>query len=166
MRRQKGSVTVEFTLVGIPLIFSLISIVEISRGMWIYHTEAYAVHRATRYIASHGAGCSQSGNSCTVTVGSIANTLAGAGVGLAPSEWNVTFYSASGTNNQTCNPLSSCQSNSAAWPPSPDNTEGVGIAISGSYPFKSALAMLFPGARPTAFGTFNLPAYSQDLIQF
>ena len=34
------------TLVGIPIIFTLICVFEISRGMWIYHTLAYAVNDA------------------------------------------------------------------------------------------------------------------------
>jgi Flp pilus assembly protein TadG len=166
MRRQRGAVTLEFTLVGIPLIFALISIVEMARGMWIYHAQEYAVNAGARYIVVHGSGCSVSGNSCTVTVGNIATTIANAGIGLVPSQWNVTLYSASGTNNQTCNPLSSCLSSSTVWPPSPDNSEGVGVAVKGSYPFQSALAMFFPGTKPTQFGTFNLPAYAQHLIQF
>ena len=36
--RCGGQSLVEFTLVGIPLIFVLISVFEISRGMWMYHT--------------------------------------------------------------------------------------------------------------------------------
>ncbi len=166
MRKRKGAVTVEFTLVGIPLIFVLISTVEMSRGMWMYQTQAYAVNAAARYVAMHGVGCSSNGNSCTVTVGSIATVLANTGVGLSTSQWNVTLYSASGSHNQTCNPLSTCAANSTAWPPSPDNTEGYGIAIKGSYPFTSALAMFYPGTKAQQFGTFNLPAYSQHLIQF
>jgi Flp pilus assembly protein TadG len=39
----KGSAIVEFTLVAIPLIFIQISIVEICRGMWDYHSLAQAV---------------------------------------------------------------------------------------------------------------------------
>jgi len=166
MRGRKGSVTLEFAMVGIPLIFALISIEEMSRGMWLYHTQEYAVNAGARYVVVHGAGCATSGNSCGVTVGNIATTIANGGVGLVPSEWNVTLLSASGTNNYTCNPLSNCLTDSTTWPPSPDNTEGVGVAVKGSYPFSSALAMFFPGTQTTFFGTYNLPAYAQHLIQF
>jgi Flp pilus assembly protein TadG len=166
MRNRKGSVTVEFAMVGIPLIFALISTVEMSRAMWMYQTQAYAINVGARYAAMHGAGCAASGNSCTTTIGSIATVISNAGVGLIPSSWNVTLYSASGSNNQTCNPLSSCLTNTTVWPPSPDNTEGEGIAITGSYPLNSALAMFFPGTKPTNFGSYNLPAYAQHLIQF
>jgi len=152
--------------VGIPLIFALISTVEMARGMWIYETQAYAINAGARYVAVHGVGCTTAGNACGATLNSIATSIANAGVGLVPGSWNVALFSASGTNNQTCNPLSSCFGNNTVWPPSPDNTVGVGIAVAGSYPFTSALAMFFPGSRRTQFGTFNMPAYAQHLIQF
>ena len=44
--RERGTTLLEFTLVGIPLIFLLISTVEISRGMWQYHTLAHLPHNA------------------------------------------------------------------------------------------------------------------------
>jgi len=166
MRRKRGSVTVEFTLVGIPLIFALISVVEISRGMWIYDTEAFAISQGARYAVVHGADCTQNGNTCTATVGIIATVIANNGVGLVPSNWNVTLVSASGNNNIPCNPLSSCLSNVAIWPPSPDNAQGTSVAITATYPFASALAMIFPGAKPVTFGTVSLPAYSKQVIQF
>jgi Flp pilus assembly protein TadG len=37
-RTRRGSSILEFVLVGIPIIFVLISLFEISRGMWTYHT--------------------------------------------------------------------------------------------------------------------------------
>lgn len=166
MRRRRGSVTVEFTLVGIPLMFALISTVEMSRGMWIYHTETYAVSQAVRYVVVHGEECSQNGNTCTATVGDIASTIASSGVGLVPSLWNVTLVSASGNHNTICNPLNTCFGNSTVWPPSPDNALGANVAISATYPFTSALSMFFPGSEPVSFGTFNLPAYSKQTIQF
>jgi Flp pilus assembly protein TadG len=166
MRRQRGSVTVEFSLVGIPLIFALISIVEMSRGMWIYHNQTYAVSQGVRYAVVHGAACAKNGNTCTTTVAAISTVLANNGLGLAPSQWNLTLVSASGSNNVTCHPLSNCLSNATVWPPSPDNTEGSSVAISSSYPFSSALCMFFPGATPVHFGTYNLPAYSKQIIQF
>ena len=42
-RAQRGATTIEMTLVGIPIIFLLISTFEISRGMWMYNTAATAV---------------------------------------------------------------------------------------------------------------------------
>lgn len=166
MKRQRGAVTVEFTLVGIPLIFTLISTIEMSRGMWMYQTQAYAINQGVRYLVVHGADCTASGNTCTTTVGSIATVIANDGVGLVPSLWNVKLVSASGSNNVTCNPLSTCLTNNTVWPPSPDNALGTTVAISGSYPFSSALFMFFPGTTPVHFGTYNLGASSKQAIMF
>ena len=53
MRRAKGNrkgvAMIEFTFVGIPMIFVLVSSFEMARGMWIYHTMAYAVKEGARY---------------------------------------------------------------------------------------------------------------------
>ena len=166
MRRERGASTLEFTLVGIPLIFGLISTVEMARGMWIYQTQTYAVHQGVRYAVVHGYDCTQNGNTCTMTVGNIANVLANAGVGLVTSQWDVTLVSASGSNNVTCNPLSSCLSNNTVWPPSPDNTVGSSVGINATYPFASGISMFYPGTKPILFGTVNLPAYSKQVIQF
>jgi len=153
-------------MVGIPLILALISTVEMSRGMWMYHNQTFAIHQGARYVVVHGADCSLNGNTCTTTVGSIASTIANSGVGLQPTLWNVTLVSNSGSNNVSCNPLSSCLANSTVWPPSPDNALGTNVAISATYPFSSALLMFFPGTKPTQFATFNLPAYAKQTIQF
>ena len=67
-----GSTLMEFVLVGIPIIFVLISTFEIARGMWAYQTLAYSVKRGLRYAIVHGWNCGQSGNTCNVTVGQIA----------------------------------------------------------------------------------------------
>jgi hypothetical protein len=50
-QRQRGSAMIEFTLVGIPMIFLLISIFEISRAMWNYHTLAFAIREGTSALA-------------------------------------------------------------------------------------------------------------------
>lgn len=164
--RRKGAVTVEFALVGIPLIFAIISTVEMSRGMWIYFSQTQAVREGARFIVVRGADCLTNGNTCSVTVADIANALATSGVGLIPSQWNVNLVSSSGANNVSCRPLSNCLTNTTTWPPYPDNQVGSTVAISGSYPFASALAMFWPGAKAVSFGAFNLPAYSQQLIQY
>src|SRR6266849_3318008 len=83
--RGLGSATLEMTLVGIPMIFVLISIIEVSRGMWIYHTLSYAVREGTRYTIVHGVNCKTSPNNCAVTVGQIATVIQNAAVGLYDS---------------------------------------------------------------------------------
>jgi hypothetical protein len=64
----------EFVLIGIPVIFVLISIFEIARGMWTYHTMAYAVREGVRYASVHGKGCA-SPNTCQVTIGQITSVI-------------------------------------------------------------------------------------------
>src|SRR5258708_26191990 len=89
-RRQKGSSMLEFVLVGIPVIFVLISLFEIARGMWTYHTMAYAVREGVRYATVHGKGCA-SPNTVQVTIGQITSVIKAAGVGLPPSTTTVTL---------------------------------------------------------------------------
>ena len=62
-RSRAGQAMVEFTFVGIPLMFTLISIFEVSRGMWIYHTLAYSVKNGVRFASVHGINCVN----CTAT---------------------------------------------------------------------------------------------------
>src|SRR5579864_8111966 len=77
-----GKATIEFTLVGIPLVFVLISTVEMARGMWIYHTLAHAVREGTRFTIVQGADCKLAANKCTVKVADIAGVIQNAAVGL------------------------------------------------------------------------------------
>ena len=63
MRRKRsgehgGSTFLEFVLVGVPVIFVMFSTFEMARGMWSYHSLAYAVREGTRYAIVHGASCS------------------------------------------------------------------------------------------------------------
>src|SRR6266705_3011910 len=89
-RTRRGSSILEFVLVGIPIIFVLISLFEISRGMWTYHTMAYAVREGVRYATVHGKGCA-SPNTCQVTIGNITSQIKAAGIGLDPGAVTLTF---------------------------------------------------------------------------
>jgi Flp pilus assembly protein TadG len=161
---EKGQALIEFTLVAIPLIFTIISVVEISRGMWAYHSICYGVNEAIRFASTKGKGCSSGTNTCGVTVGGMAQQIA-TSVGLPSADLNVTLTSATG--NVSCNPVSACYSNVTAWPPDGANSPGMDIKIAGQYTFVSALGMFWPGAGSgTNFGTFYLPAYSRQQIQF
>jgi Flp pilus assembly protein TadG len=164
-RRQRGSAMIEFTLVGIPMMFLLISIFEMSRAMWNYHTLAFAVREGTRYAVVHGAGCSTDPrNSCQATVAKVAQQIQNAGIGLDPAELTLTFTSSG--NSIKCT-LNTCLRTATNWPEAPKNTPGNAIAISGSLPFQSALAMFWPGAgKGVAIPTAYLTAGSSDIIQF
>jgi Flp pilus assembly protein TadG len=161
-RGRKGNAIIEFTLVAIPLIFIQISIVEICRGMWDYHSLAQGVKAATRAAATRGADCA--GTACAMTVGQIANTISGFAVGMPASALNVTLTSDAG--NVTCNPLSSCTSSSTVWPPAGGNAVGSDIIISGSYNFTSMLMMFVPGTNGMQFSGVTFTAKSRQVILY
>lgn len=156
---------IEFTLAGIASLFLIISTVEISRGMWNYHTLAYAVREGARYVSFRGKGCTNTGNSCSVTIGNIATQIADVGIGLPAGQVDVTFTTNSGANTP-CTPLSTCFSNATVWPPASDNAPGGTVTISAKYTFQSALAMFWPGAPSPSFGTIVFPASSTQVIMF
>src|ERR1700685_3638067 len=100
-RKRLCQIMIEFTFVGIPLIFSLISVFEVSRGMWIYHTLAYSVKEGVRYAIVHGVDCYYNPpavlNNCQVTASQVAAVVEKAGVGLDPAATTLTFISTGGT---------------------------------------------------------------------
>jgi len=182
-RKRLGQTLVEFTFVGIPIIFILISIFEVSRGMWIYHTLAYSVKVGIRYASVHGINCVNGNgnpNDCTVNMGpasapsagtqaSIAYVIRQAAVGLDPKKTTVVF-NASGTTT-TCSLDVSGGSNpcpATVWPPNDGVTDAVGkpIRIDITTPFNSAIAMLWPGAKVVRFAGGSLGASSSDYVQF
>lgn len=158
---------IEFVLVGIPLIFIIISTFEISRGMWMYHTLAAGVKEGTRYAVVHGQNCALPPNTCSVNISQIATKIKTAGTGLPTDSVTLTFADAGG-NSQSCL-MSDCIAyyTSAMWPSSTENAPGLKIRITGVYKFRSAIAMLWPGAGgPFSMGTINLSASSRESIQF
>lgn len=154
----------EFTLVAVPLIFILVSIVELSRGMWLYSTLAFSVRTGTRYAVVHGANCASASSSCPVTLGALAQVIQSGATGLPATQLNITLATAN--TSKSCAPLSTCLTDSSTWPPTSDNTVGTDVTISGTYPFHSALAMFWPGSGKVNFSTVNLAATSQEEIVF
>jgi Flp pilus assembly protein TadG len=167
---RRGSVMVEFALCAIPLLFVVISLFWMSMGMWEYHTLAEAVNETARYAALHGADCV--GQTCATTVEQIANTLAGRASGIPSGQLNVTLTSADPNGTYTCNPLSSCQSNSSAWPTLPGNTAvthsttGTDISISATYRFSSPISMWAAKSGNVQFGTVTLGANSTQPVLY
>ena len=164
-RHQKGNTALEFVLVGIPMIFIFLSIVEISRGMWIYHTLAYAVREGVRYASVHGVGCA-SPNTCQVTIGNITNVIQSAGVGLDPSAVTLTFTSANGS--ASTDTMTNQASSTTTWPPAGSNVAGQNVQISAKYPFRTFLAVFWTGAGSglNDSAVFYLPASSTEPIQY
>ena len=94
---QSGQSLIEFTFVGIPGMFTLIGIFEISRAMWIYSTLNHAAQEGVRYAIVHGEDCGNNGNNCQVNLGpatnncnntnsTIAEVIQCAGIGLDPAK--------------------------------------------------------------------------------
>src|SRR5262249_14968837 len=117
-RRRRGTALMEFTLVAIPLIFLVISIFEIARGMWIYHTIAYAVQQGARFSIVHGEVCTKTSPACIVSVGAVARVIRANAVGLDPAQFGIVLRSQNST--ETCLPLNSCLENGGNWPPAGD----------------------------------------------
>src|SRR4051794_23819275 len=162
--RRKGQALLEFTLTAIPMMFLLISVEEMARGMWIYTTLAHAVKEATRYGIVHGADCAQADSSCPVTLGQVATRIQQAGQGLDPAHLNVVLQTSNGT--QSCSPLSGCLSSSMTWPAAPDNSVGLPLTVSATYPFNSALAMFIPQVGAISFKVINFSAASKEEIRY
>jgi Flp pilus assembly protein TadG len=166
-KRQRGSTLVEFALVVIPAIFIVISTVELGRGMWNYHTLSRAVNDGARLASIRGAGCTTGGNTCSITVGTIATTIATSAIGLPAANFNVTLTTDSGAAT-ACNPLNSCLSNATVWPPSTNsnNLKDKNVTVSAAYNFKSAMAIFWPGNSPVQFGAVTFGASSTQRILF
>ena len=145
----------------------LISTFQLAMAMWNYHTMALMVHEATRYAAVRGVGCTKPGNTCSVTVGTIARQISSVGIGIPSDSVNVTLTTDSGAQT-SCAPLNSCFSNTTVWPPSSnlDNRTGKLITISAIYQFRSALIFFWPGQGTQKFGAIWLPASSTQSIIF
>jgi Flp pilus assembly protein TadG len=178
-RRQSGSTIVEFTLVGIPLIFVLISIFEISRGMWLYETAAHAVREGARYAAVHGNTCNPP-NACAINIGTlnaaggtsflgIAQVIQNAGVGLDPDLLTVTISAGVGAAPLVIagpSTLTALLANSVTFSNLSGSGPGEDVVIKGSYEFRSALAMFWPGGGHTSFAVVHLAATSRERIEF
>jgi Flp pilus assembly protein TadG len=166
---RKGNATLEFTLVGLPLIFVLLSVASMCFGMFTLHTMQEAVEQGARYTITHGSTCSLGANSCSTTVGTIADAIASAAPGVINNSLNVTLIPNSGTGHQTsCNPVSICHGNSTTWPPATnsDNNVGNDIVITADFTYTSPIAMFWPGTGATRFGTVAFHAISRQRLMF
>lgn len=159
------------------MMFLLISIFEISRGMWMYHTLAHAVKEGTRFAIVHGNNCNIFPNSCASTIRDIATRINWAGTGIVPSEMeNVRFEST--TRTIVCPTLAGCLDAGAlgdtCWPAAcpgqpadAGGNRGAQIQISAEFMFHSAIAMFWPGAGGGMnYPAFRLPALSSESIQY
>jgi Flp pilus assembly protein TadG len=162
-RRRSGQSLVEFTLMGIPMVFVTISVVYMSIGMWQFYSLAYASDMTARYVSVHGATCAQNGNTCTITVGNVATFFASQAMSLDTSKVIVKLTDGSGTT--TCSPLNGCTSTSTQFPSASYNSVGSDITITATYGVKSPLAMFWPPDVDWAHD-YTLGAKSRQRIMF
>lgn len=173
-KARRGNSLIEFTLVGIPLFFILISTFEMARAMWVYHTLAYAAKEGTRFVATKGNDCAVNPNSCAVKLQDVAKKIQYAGIGLDPSQLQVRFVSLTRTIGYQ-SLQTTLNDATTYWPANAPGSASVDIGadpgqdleIDVTYPFQSAIAFFWPGAgQGWTFGTFTLPASSKEQIQF
>ena len=165
-RRQgsRGSTVLEFALAGIPMMMAFIGIVQMGLTMWTYQTLSYATKELNRYIAVHGTHCGSGSNNCKLTVANVATAAEGYAIGLNTSSLNLTLTSPS--TSYTCNPVTSCSSNSNQWPPSTDSTVGTAIQVRMTYQVNPAFTMMWGGAKAASYGSYTLGAYSKQRVLF
>ncbi len=157
---QRGNSILEFALVCVPFLIALVGVIDLARGIWLYHTLANAVKTGARYAIVHGKTCADLSPSCAVSVAAVVQTVQKSGVGLDPAQLSLTLTSTSG--DQICAPASSCGARAELWPAASEGQTGQTIMISGAYPFRAVLGMFWPGGAPA----FDLYASSQGTIQF
>jgi Flp pilus assembly protein TadG len=172
---ERGSQTLEFTMVGIPLIFILFSIANMCFSMLTLHTLQEAVEQGARYTVTRGSSC-QSPNSCAVKVQDIAGVIAGAAPGISKSSLQVTLTTASGAATP-CNPVSAClascstgcsASRTSTWPPaaSGDSAPGKDIVITADCALTAPMFMFWPGAGSTKISSTHFYANSRQQLMF
>ena len=111
----------------------------------------------------HGATCSQNGNSCTITVGTIAKFFEAESQALNSGQAIMALTDGSGTT--TCNPVSSCTSSSTQFPNASYNSVGSNITVKATYTLKNPFFMYWPPDSDVAHD-FTVAATSQARILF
>ena len=161
---QRGIALIEFTIVGIPVIFLTTSIIDMSLESWNFHSMVYAIEVADRYACAHGKTCSKGGNTCTIKVQDVASMISHQALGLDPSSMNVILTTNSATTN--CFPLNACFSNTTQFPSTTDNNVGLDIKISATYTMHNPVSMLWFGSAGTSIGSFTVGATTRQNIVY
>jgi len=154
---ERGNVVLETALVFVPTMFLFMGLIEVSRGMWMYHTLASAVKTATRYAIVHGETCTSASAECQITVADVTKVFQQRGLGLDTSA--VKFSLVAGGSRLTCETIAACAMDPTAWPPAPNNLKGQPVELQAQYRFGT---VFWPFGN-TGF-VFN--ARAQESIQF
>ena len=177
--RERGSQTLEFTLIGVPIIFLLFSVANMSFAMLNLHTLQEAVEQGARFVSTRGSTCSSGSNNCTATVQQIASVVASSAPGVSAGSMTLTLTPASGTANQiSCSPVSNCLSTCASgcnasrttvWPPAAnsDNSPGKDIIISADCSVAAPMFMFWAGSgNSVQIKNPTFHAYSRQRLMF
>jgi Flp pilus assembly protein TadG len=160
-KRTSGSAMIEFTLVGIPIIFTLISIFEISRGMWYYETLNHTVKETARYLIVRGQNCIAAG--CGASYADIKQFIQNASLGLNPDDLTVTLTDSGGVGaTSTLTNLAGA----GTFPVDPNAGVGQLVTVRAQYPFRTALSMFWPGAGYVPFGPIWFAAVARERIRY
>lgn len=172
--KEKGEANVEFALCAIFIIFLIISIFDMARGLWIQHTLAEAVRDGTRYAIVHGGRFVDPTKDATTypanrlspggTLGDLVNVILQSAVGIVPGDMDLIFTSQAGT--KPCKPSTSCTSDTSPWPPPGGDGPSNPISISAFYPYNSIVVMYFPGTKGMRFGNYILGSTARELVVF
>jgi len=165
LRAKRGNAVLEFTLVGVPMIFIFVGVVAMSLGMWTYHSMAHAVASATRVLVVHGAGCTGAG---IVTVNGVARLIAAKATGVPASYLNVTLVANAGSASavtRNCHPLTTCYDSTDRWPPAGSNAQGMNVRVTARYAV-ALPGIYWPGAAELGARANTLGASAQEPIQF
>ncbi len=141
----------------------------------MYHTLAHSVRDGVRYASVHGYNCSNNGNTCTVTMRQVAAVIRDAAIGLDPVNTKLNFYTFPtstttkthvGTQCTLDTTTNACSTTNTFPPPACNTARACQVEIDITTPFNSALAMLWPGAKPVSFASGTLGATSADAVQY
>ncbi|GEM_PF-702796 len=193
-RARAGNANVEFALCAIFVIFLLISIFDMARGLWIYHTLSEAVRDGTRWAIVHGDRYVDPTNPDPLTnrlpgatLGDAIQVIERAAVGIVPSQLNLTFTVAavgSGGSNVlseiTCKPATAATctavtgtcvaagnvASTSNWPPNGCAQSNLEVGITAQYPYNSMVVMFFPGMKGVQFGKYILGSSAHEAIVF
>ncbi len=168
-RRRAGNAQIEFALCGVFVVFLLISIADMARGLWINHTLAEAVRDGTRYAITRGDRYRDKdapyGRLADARLQDVVRAVWRSAIGLERGRLNLRFEGPPGAVIK-CEPSTACENITDFWPPDGSAAKNIEIAISATYPYNSLVVMYFPGTSPVQFGNYILGSTARERIVF
>ena len=166
-RTTAGNAQIEFALCGVFVIFAMISIFDMARGLWINHTLSQAVRDGTRYAVVHGALNVNPTTNVRLpgsNLRDVYNVVRRSALGMVPSQLRLRFESADGVID--CNPDCPSAELDLPWPPNGAANKNMEIGIQANYPYNSMVVMFFPGSKGIQFGRYILGSVARERIAF